>query len=171
MSITIGIFASFALIFAVLVVVLRQPMRAALALIAHMISLAAIFACLNVHVVALFQVLIYVGAVMVLMIYTIMLLDDSDPSYVKVFSRWSVPAIVVAAIVMVALGVLLGTAAPDAPAAAQPGDRDRSASPNFPSRSCRATGSTSRSPRRCSPSASWPHGRSFLSESANDERL
>ncbi len=71
------------LIFAVLVVVLRQPMRAALALIAHMISLAAIFACLNVHVVALFQVLIYVGAVMVLMIYTIMLLDDSDPSYVK----------------------------------------------------------------------------------------
>ena len=77
MSITIGIFASFALIFAVLVVVLRQPMRAALALVAHMISLAAVFACLNVHVVALFQVLIYVGAVMVLMIYTIMLLDTA----------------------------------------------------------------------------------------------
>ena len=120
MSITIGIFASFALIFAVLVVVLRQPMRAALALVAHMISLAAVFACLNVHVVALFQVLIYVGAVMVLMIYTIMLLDDSDPSYVKVFSRWSVPGIVVATIVMVALGVLLWTAAPDAPAVANP---------------------------------------------------
>jgi len=120
MSITIGIFASFALIFAVLVVVLRQPMRAALALVAHMISLAAVFACLNVHVVALFQVLIYVGAVMVLMIYTIMLLDDSDPSYVKVFSRWSVPGIVVATVVMVALGVLLWTAAPDAPAVARP---------------------------------------------------
>jgi NADH-quinone oxidoreductase subunit J len=121
MSITIGIFASFALIFAVLVVVLRQPMRAALALVAHMISLAAVFACLNVHVVALFQVLIYVGAVMVLMIYTIMLLDDSDPSYVKVFSRWSVPAILAAAVVMVALGVLLGIAAPHAPAAPQIG--------------------------------------------------
>jgi NADH-quinone oxidoreductase subunit J len=121
MNIMIGIFGTAALIFAVLVVVLRQPMRAALALIAHMISLAAVFACLNVHVVALFQVLIYVGAVMVLMIYTIMLLDDNDASYVKVFSRWSVPAIVVAAVVMVALGVLLGTATPDAPAAAQAG--------------------------------------------------
>jgi NADH-quinone oxidoreductase subunit J len=121
MNIMIGVFGVAALIFALLVVVLRQPMRAALALIAHMISLAALFACLNVHVVALFQVLIYVGAVMVLMIYTIMLLDDQDASYVNVFSRWSVPAIVVAAIVIAALGVLLGTAAPDAPAVAQAG--------------------------------------------------
>ena len=113
--------ACFALVFAVLVVVLRQPMRAALALIAHMISLAAIFACLNVHVVALFQVLIYVGAVMVLMIYTIMLLDDSDPSYVKVFSRWSVPAIVVAAMRDGGVGVVARHAPHrDAPAVAQP---------------------------------------------------
>jgi NADH-quinone oxidoreductase subunit J len=121
MNILVAIFGLAALIFALLVVVLRQPMRAALALIAHMISLAALFACLNVHVVALFQVLIYVGAVMVLMIYTIMLLDDSDASYVNVFSRWSVPAIIGAAIVIGALGVLLGTAAPDAPAVAPTG--------------------------------------------------
>jgi NADH-quinone oxidoreductase subunit J len=122
MNIMIGFFGIAALIFALLVVVLRQPMRAALALIAHMISLAAIFACLNVHVVALFQVLIYVGAVMVLMIYTIMLLDDQDASYVHVFSRWSVPAIVVAAIVIAALGMLLGTTMPGAPAVAPTGN-------------------------------------------------
>ena len=84
-----------ALVFALLVVVLRQPMRAALALIAHMVSLAAIFACLEVHVVALFQILIYVGAVMVFMVYAIMLLDDRDASYAHVFSRWSVPAVIV----------------------------------------------------------------------------
>ncbi|HEY6925612.1 MAG TPA: NADH-quinone oxidoreductase subunit J [Steroidobacteraceae bacterium] len=81
-------FGALALAFAVLVVTLRQPMRAALALIAHMISLAALFACLGVHVVALFQILIYVGAVMVLMTYTIMLLDDRDVSFVHAFSRW-----------------------------------------------------------------------------------
>ena len=44
--------------FAALVLTLRQPMRAALALVAHMISLAGVYACLEVHVIALFQVLI-----------------------------------------------------------------------------------------------------------------
>jgi NADH-quinone oxidoreductase subunit J len=111
-------FGSCALGFAVLVIVLRQPMRAALALIAHMICLAGIFACLGVHVVALFQVLIYVGAVMVLMIYTIMLLDDRDASYVKVFSRWSVPAIAAGVLLVFSLGWLLRIPAQQASSAA-----------------------------------------------------
>jgi NADH-quinone oxidoreductase subunit J len=110
----IGLFGLSALVFAVLVVTLRQPMRAALALIAHMISLAAIFACLGVHVVALFQVLIYVGAVMVFMIYTIMLLDDRDTSYVHRFSRWTLPALVVIAGVILALASLLIAPPPQA---------------------------------------------------------
>ena len=103
----LGFFALASLVFAVQVVMLRQPMRAALALIAHMSCLAAIFACLQVHVVALFQVLIYVGAVMVFMIYTIMLVDDRDQSYVHVFSRWSLPAIAVVAFVALAMGTML----------------------------------------------------------------
>ncbi len=94
--------------FAALVLTLRQPMRAALALVSHMICLAGIFACLDVHVVALFQVLIYVGAVMVFMIYTIMLLDDRDPSYQNLYSRMAVPAVVVAVAVTGALFWLLG---------------------------------------------------------------
>lgn len=108
------VFGLTALVFAVLVVVLRQPMRAALALIAHMMSLAAIFAVLGVHIVALFQVLIYVGAVMVLMIYTIMLLDDRDTSYVNVFSRLSIPALVAIALLVAGLSVLFGTSTPSA---------------------------------------------------------
>lgn len=115
MNVLIGLFGMSALVFAVLVIVLRQPMRAALALIAHMICLAAIFACLRVHVVALFQVLIYVGAVMVLMIYTVMLLDDRDAAYIHVFSRRCMPAIAAVALVAGALGLLLGSA-PDVPA-------------------------------------------------------
>jgi NADH-quinone oxidoreductase subunit J len=106
-DVLLGFFALASLVFAVQVITLRQPMRAALALIAHMSCLAAIFACLGVHVVALFQVLIYVGAVMVFMIYTIMLVDDRDPSYVHVFSRWTLPAIAVVAFVALALGTLL----------------------------------------------------------------
>lgn len=77
----IGFFSLLAVIFAALVVTLRQPMRSALSLVAHMISLAGIYAALGAHVIAMFQILIYVGAVMVFMVYTIMLLDDRDNSF------------------------------------------------------------------------------------------
>ena len=113
----IGAFGGAAFASALLVVVLRQPMRAALALIAHMVSLAALFACLGVDVSALFQVLIYVGAVMLSMVYTIMLLDDRDSSYVHRFSRWLIPGIALVAATVVAVGVLLGS---DLPAGAPP---------------------------------------------------
>jgi NADH-quinone oxidoreductase subunit J len=113
----IGAFGGAAFASALLVVVLRQPMRAALALIAHMVSLAALFACLGVDVSALFQVLIYVGAVMLSMVYTIMLLDDRDSSYVHRFSRWLIPGIALVAATVVAVGVLLGS---DVPAGAPP---------------------------------------------------
>jgi NADH-quinone oxidoreductase subunit J len=83
----VALFGVLAVVFAAMVLLLRQPMRSALALVAHMTCLAAIYAALAVHVVALFQVLIYVGAVMVFMVYTIMLLDDRDPSYRQRFSR------------------------------------------------------------------------------------
>ena len=72
--------AASALVWRALVLVLRQPMRVALALIATMVILAAIYGLLGVHVVAAFQVLIYVGAVMVFMVYAIMLLDVRDAS-------------------------------------------------------------------------------------------
>lgn len=104
----IVVFGVLALVFAGIVLVARQPMRAALALVAHMISLAAIYACLAVHVVALFQVLIYVGAVMVFMVYTIMLLDDRDLAYRRRFSGTLMPGIVVAVAAGLALLRVLG---------------------------------------------------------------
>lgn len=104
----IAFFAFLATVFAALVMTLRQPMRAALALVGHMVSLAAIYACLGAHVVAVFQVLIYVGAVMVFMVYTIMLLDDRDPSYRQPFSRLAAPALAAGLLVAAALWLLLG---------------------------------------------------------------
>jgi len=113
-------FGVLSVVFALLVLMLRQPMRAALALIAHMFCLAAIFAALGAHVMALLQVLIYVGAVMVFMVYTIMLLDDRDASYRHVYARMLLPALVVAALVAVALLMLLqGGAGADAAGVAE----------------------------------------------------
>ena len=45
-----------------------------------MVFLGGIYGLLGVHFIAAFQVLIYVGAVMVFMVYVIMLLDPRDPS-------------------------------------------------------------------------------------------
>ena len=87
----LALFAAMALVSAVLMLVLRHPMRVALALIVTMLSLAGIYALLGVHVIAVFQVLIYVGAVMVFMVYAIMLIDVRDSSFTQRYSRLIVP--------------------------------------------------------------------------------
>ena len=97
-------FAAAALAGGVLMLLARHPMRVALALISSMISLAGIYAILGVHVIAVFQVLIYVGAVMVFMVYVIMLLDARDPSFLERYSRAVVPAVAAAAVLAAILG-------------------------------------------------------------------
>ena len=90
-SVLLWLFAGTALVAAALMLVLRHPMRVALALVATMLSLAGVYALLGVHVIAVFQVLIYVGAVMVFMVYAIMLLDVRDRSYTRRYSGLLVP--------------------------------------------------------------------------------
>jgi NADH-quinone oxidoreductase subunit J len=99
-------FAAAALLGGVLMLIARHPMRVALALISSMLSLAGIYAILGVHVIAVFQVLIYVGAVMVFMVYVIMLLDVRDPSFLERYGRAVVPSVAIAA----ALALVLGAA-------------------------------------------------------------
>jgi len=110
------LFAGGALVGAVLMLVLRQPMRVALALVSTMICLGAIYGLLGVHFIAAFQVLIYVGAVMVFMVYAIMLLDVRDPSFTGRYSRLLVPGIAGA---LALLGVLVYAAWQDLPALPQ----------------------------------------------------
>ena len=87
-------FAALTFASAVLMLVLRHPMRVALALITAMLCLGAIYGLLGVHAIAVFQVLIYVGAVMVFMVYAIMLLDLRDRAYRERYSAWLMPAVV-----------------------------------------------------------------------------
>ncbi len=111
------LFALSALAGGALMLVLRHPMRVALALIASMLSLGAVYALLGVHVIAVFQILIYVGAVMVFMVYAIMLLDLRDPSFTERYSRLLWPGLAACALLA---AVLVGAAWPGAtvPAAA-----------------------------------------------------
>ncbi len=94
-----------ALVAAVLMLVLRQPMRVALALITTMIMLGGIYGLLGVHFIAAFQVLIYVGAVMVFMVYVIMLLEVREAPGSQRYSRWLVPGVTAFALLVGVLGI------------------------------------------------------------------
>jgi NADH-quinone oxidoreductase subunit J len=107
-SLLLWFFCAAALAGGVLMLLARHPMRVALALIGCMISLAGIYALLGVHVIAVFQVLIYVGAVMVFMVYVIMLLDLRDASFLERYGPNIVPAVVLAALLAAALGAAAG---------------------------------------------------------------
>ncbi len=112
------LFALSALAGGALMLVVRHPMRVALALIASMLSLGAVYALLGVHVIAVFQILIYVGAVMVFMVYAIMLLDLRDPSFTERYSRLLWPGLAGCALLVAVLVYAAWPAGPPAAAAA-----------------------------------------------------
>src|ERR1700755_808256 len=68
-------FALLMLIFAAAVVLNRNPVASALSLVVSFLGLAALFMSLNAFFVGIIQVLVYAGAVMVLFLFIIMLLD------------------------------------------------------------------------------------------------
>jgi len=69
------IFAAFAVLSAALCILQKNPVSAALWLVSTMFSLAAIYVLLNAQFIAAIQILVYAGAVMVLFLFVIMLLN------------------------------------------------------------------------------------------------
>jgi NADH-quinone oxidoreductase subunit J len=57
------------------VVLNRNPVRSAMSLVAALFLLAVIFAMLDAHLVAALQIVVYAGAIMVLFLFVIMLLN------------------------------------------------------------------------------------------------
>src|SRR4051812_7862955 len=68
-------FAALTLGFALAVVVNRNPVASALCLVLSFMGLAALFVGLDAYLIGILQVLVYAGAVMVLFLFIIMLLD------------------------------------------------------------------------------------------------
>jgi NADH-quinone oxidoreductase subunit J len=60
------------------VVIARNPVYAAMNLVAAFFCLAGVYVLLTAHLVAFLQVLVYAGAIMVLFLFVIMLLSLSD---------------------------------------------------------------------------------------------
>lgn len=69
------IFAILTLLFASGVIIFRNPVSSAMSLVMSFVGLAALFVTLDAFFIAVVQVLVYAGAVMVLFLFIIMLLD------------------------------------------------------------------------------------------------
>jgi NADH-quinone oxidoreductase subunit J len=92
------VFAALAVLSATLCILQRNPVSAALWLVSTMFSLAAIYVLLDAQFIAAIQVLVYAGAVMVLFLFVIMLLNLGHAS-----SDIRGPSSVAAAVVIVGL--------------------------------------------------------------------
>jgi len=90
------IFAAFTLAFGLGVVFFRSPVSSAMSLVMTFIGLAALFVTLDAFFIGVVQVLVYAGAVMVLFLFIIMLLDlRADQRRPVKLSAWAGGGIVV----------------------------------------------------------------------------
>ena len=96
-DIAFWVLAAGAVGFSVVVVTNRNPVACVLFLVASFFCLAGLFVTLHSHFLAAIQVLVYAGAIMVLFLFVIMLLNLGTPQWFDVSS----PA-------LVAIVVLLG---------------------------------------------------------------
>jgi NADH-quinone oxidoreductase subunit J len=110
------LFAALAVVSALgMVMNLRNTVAAALSLVVTMISLAAIYVLMEAHLVAAIQIMVYAGAIVVLFMFVVMLLnlrqDAFAPGRLRVF-KW-----VGSAAALWMLWRFLGALAPHLPAA------------------------------------------------------
>ena len=97
------------------VVLSRNPIRSALSLVSTLFVLAVLFILLNAHLVAALQIVVYAGAIMVLFLFVIMLLNvQVDPEDSGVTARrlaaWGAGSLV--ALVIIQAAALTGTSNP-----------------------------------------------------------
>jgi NADH-quinone oxidoreductase subunit J len=72
-------FSTIAILGALLVVLKRNPVASAFALITVFFAFAGLFALMSAHLIAALQILVYTGAIMVLFVFVIMLLSQDSP--------------------------------------------------------------------------------------------
>jgi NADH-quinone oxidoreductase subunit J len=100
--------AIFAIVGAVITVAVRRPLRAAMGLLVHISSLAAMFLTLNAHLLAALQLLVYAGAIVVLFVFVIMLIGpeaEAGPIEGRLLSRSTAGALTLAVFFVVATSV------------------------------------------------------------------
>ena len=96
------IFAVLSVLGALGVLFLRNPIHCALSLVGTFFCLGAIYVMLNAEFVAVIQVLVYAGAIMVLFLFVLMLLSSKDSE--RYVNKWTVGKIAAG---LLSLGILI----------------------------------------------------------------
>ncbi|MBY6066609.1 NADH-quinone oxidoreductase subunit J [Leisingera aquaemixtae] len=78
-----------------LVVIARNPIHSALALVACLVQIAALYVLLGAPFLAVIQIFVYVGAVMVLFLFVIMMLDVRKEAQARFLPRAPLPGVIV----------------------------------------------------------------------------
>ncbi|MGI9141538.1 MAG: NADH-quinone oxidoreductase subunit J family protein [Gemmatimonadaceae bacterium] len=97
------LFGVIALASALAFVTRKSPVAAALWLVNVLFALAALYVMLDAHFIAAIQVLVYAGAIMVVFLFVIMLLNLGHPSeFADIRGKWGKAAAVVLGVILLA---------------------------------------------------------------------
>ncbi len=100
------IFAALLIFSASMVITVRNPVHAALFLVLAFFSSAAVWLILEAEFLAIVLILVYVGAVMVLFLFVVMMLDINFVPLREGFARYLPVGIVIAVLMVVAMGTV-----------------------------------------------------------------
>ena len=95
----------------------RTPIRAALSLLAHILSLAGLYVALHAHLLAALQLIVYAGAVVVLFVFVIMLIGPMEGPRTPTASGLAARVLSVCVMAGVAISIAgaVGGVMPEAP--------------------------------------------------------
>ncbi len=99
-EVLLAVFAFGALAFALAVVSTRNTVYAALEFVAHLLCLAALYCLLDAPLLGVLQVMVYAGAIMVLFLFAVMMLDIQETGRESAFQG---PGQVAGALLLAAL--------------------------------------------------------------------
>lgn len=101
------LFAAASVVTALTLVLARNPVHSALALMACFLQVSAIFVLLEAPLLAVIQIFVYVGAIMVLFLFVIMMIDVREAVLQRFLPGSNLPALVLLVVLGVEMLVLV----------------------------------------------------------------
>jgi NADH-quinone oxidoreductase subunit J len=101
------LFAAASVVTALTVVLARNPVHSALALMACFLQISAIFVLLEAPLLAVIQIFVYVGAIMVLFLFVIMMIDVQEALSERFLPGGNLPAFALLVVLGVEMLVLV----------------------------------------------------------------
>jgi len=102
------LFAAILVAASFMVITIRNPVKAALSLVLAFIACAGVWILLEAEFLAITLVLVYVGAVMVLFLFVVMMLDVNLAPLKEGFTRYLPLGAIIAVIIVIEIAIIVG---------------------------------------------------------------